>query len=52
MEALLTLNIFTMSLPAAWLGMGLFGGLIVWPLWLARDLRRGHHPAAVRGRAD
>ncbi|MCU0963733.1 MAG: hypothetical protein MUF08_01430 [Burkholderiaceae bacterium] len=38
MEDLLLLNIFTHSLPAAVLGMGFFGGLIVLPLFFVLDL--------------
>ena len=34
MDALLTHNIFTLSLPIALVGAALFGSLIVWPLWL------------------
>jgi ABC-type branched-subunit amino acid transport system permease subunit len=33
MEALLTLNLFALSLPAALLGTALFGGLLSLPLW-------------------
>jgi len=32
MDALLTLNIFTVSLPAALAGAALFAGLLAWPL--------------------
>ena len=36
MDALLTLNVFALSLPAAWLGAALFGGLIALPLLAPR----------------
>lgn len=61
MDALPTLNLFTLSLPAALLGAGLFGGLILLPPWLtpgprvASDNRRLYWPRTgdeVREPAD
>ena len=37
MNELMSLNIFAHSLGAALVGMGLFGGLILLPLWLSGD---------------
>jgi hypothetical protein len=37
MDALLTLNIFALSLPVALAGAALFGALITWPFLLARS---------------
>jgi len=37
MNDLMALNLFAMSLPAALLGMGLFGGLVLLPLFFRND---------------
>lgn len=45
MNDLIALNLFSMSLPAALIGMGLFGGLVLLPL-IFRDDRRPYGGAA------
>ena len=52
MDALLTLNLFMLHLPAALLGAGLFGGLILLPPWLTRGPRARHGAAPAAPRPD
>jgi hypothetical protein len=54
MNDLMALNLFAMSLPAALVGMGLFGGLVLLPLFFRDDRRDDsggrppHRPEARR----
>lgn len=41
MDELLSLNLFALSLPLAWCSAVLFGGLILVPLYRARDRNAG-----------
>jgi hypothetical protein len=44
MNDLIALNLFALSLPAALIGMGLFGGLVLLPLFLRDDADSGRTP--------
>ncbi len=44
MQALLTLNIFSLWLPGALLGAGLFGTLLALPVIFKQDTRPGPAP--------
>lgn len=54
MDALLTLNIFALSLPAALAGAASFGALITWPFLLKRSCGddRAEHGPRTRWAAD